>query len=712
VRDVSNEIEAEPAAPAIAPELMQYAAGVLDWLGVRALLMRFAPGPISRRALVELVPRSVPEAREALQRAGELIDRRGKGGSIPVGACADPVPILAAAKNFGRALDGDELCAVLSFLRGSNAGLRFMREQESALPALGRLAEDAPDLSALEERLDRSFDEKGRLIDEASPLLAKLRHSIHQLSREIDGAVKTIANRRGLRNILADGHVGQVHRRAGRSVLAVKARSRGQLPGLVHDRSQSGETLFIEPREVIERGNELAERKGEERREESRLFLELTRDVFDREEWIENLTERMAEFELAALCAEWSQFQQVVPAKQPGDKGAGVGLVLRGMCHPLLVESQERGTLEQVIPLDLRLGNEFDLLIITGPNTGGKTLALKSAGLAVLLTRLGLPVPALEGTTIPMFEGIAADIGDEQEILQNLSTFSSHLVRIRDGLARANSNTLVLLDELGSGTDPDEGAALGDAILETLLELGVPTLCSTHLGKLKEFAFRHGRAENASVEFDLKSLAPLYRLLVGTPGESRALYIARRLGLSDELVERAESRVERRSEEVTELLADVRQSREQAEAMRLEAEARLEAVAGDEREFQHRVDSLEDREGRVEAEAQRALEERLEATKPQITAAAALLSQLPNAPREALKGILEDLESALRGATLGEKRDEFLKKLKKGQLIYVPRFKRRCAVTRIWKARGEVSVRMGRTDITLSIDQVTEYESL
>src|SRR5262249_55541072 len=203
---------------------------------------------------------------------------------------------------------------------------------------------------------------------------------------------------------------------------------------------------------------------------------------------------------------------------------------------PLLLEEERLGHLDAVVPLDLRLGGEFDLLVITGPNTGGKTLALKSAGLAALMARMGLALPCAEGTSVPLFDGVVADIGDEQEIQQSLSTFSSHLVRIQAGLARSSRDTLVLLDELGGGTDPSEGAALGEALLEELLGRGSATLASTHLGSLKEFAYRHERAENAHVEFDLATLRPLYSLVIGAPGESRALAIARRLGLAAGLV--------------------------------------------------------------------------------------------------------------------------------------------------------------------------------
>jgi DNA mismatch repair protein MutS2 len=713
VNDVSTNRERSAAEvpEVLSPALERFAAGALDWLAVRASVERFAPGPLARRALRELEPRADQDARDALARTSELMLFQSRG-RVPLAGSEDPLPLLDLAQRFGRALTGDELCGVLRFVRGAGTSMRFAREHAESMPVCAAQAEGAPDVSALRDLLESSLDEKGRLVDDASPRLRALRKQIAELSRKVEAAVRQLAGRRDIQKVLADGHQGKVHRRAGRPVLAVKARSRGQVPGLVHDRSQTGETLFIEPEDVVESGNALAENRAEEAREESRLFLALTRDVLKHEHPIVDLAARVAELELAWLAAEWAAAVGAVPARQPGDPGAGEGIVLRAMRHPLLVEALRAGTLDEVVPLDLRLGGDFDLLVITGPNTGGKTLALKSTGLAVLLTRLGLPVPALDGTTVPLFDGIAADIGDEQAVQQNLSTFSSHLVRIRDGLARANEHTLVLLDELGGGTDPDEGAALGDAILEVLLERGVPTLCSTHLGKLKEFAFRHARAENASVEFDLETLAPRYRLLVGTPGQSRALYIARRLGLEADILMRAEERIERHSAEVEELFEEVRRSRERTEALRSEAETRLEDLHKEERTLDERERGLAARADLLEAEAQRGLEERLAATRAHLSGARALLPQIPKAAREALEGLLDDAEQTLEGATMGERRQSFLDGMKKGHLVYVPKFKRRLTVQRIWKDRRELAVRMGRADFTLSFDDVTEFEGL
>ncbi len=352
------------------------------------------------------------------------------------------------------------------------------------------------------------------------------------------------------------------------------------------------------------------------------------------------------------------------------------------------------------------------MLIVTGPNTGGKTLALKTAGLFALLTHLGLPVPASDGTTIPLYNGIAADIGDEQEIRQNLSTFASHLVRIRDGLACADAETLVLLDELGGGTDPDEGAALGAAVLETLLKKGVPTLVSTHIGRLKEFAFRHPRVENACTEFDLETLAPRYSLLVGTPGESGALVIARRLGMPDAVVRLAEARMQRRDSELVELMGDVRKARVQAEATRKSAESQLDDAREKAREVDERAQEIERRSDQLEKEAQKGLEERLRDGMRNIDRLRTLLSQVPKEAAGSMGGILDQLEADLSGATLTDRRQAFIQSLKKGSMVYLPRYRQRVMVHKVDRDKRQVVCKLGSMKVQVTFDEVTPYESL
>jgi len=366
--------------------------------------------------------------------------------------------------------------------------------------------------------------------------------------------------------------------------------------------------------------------------------------------------------------------------------------------------------LREVVPIDLRLSADFDVLVITGPNTGGKTLALKTAGIAALLARCGMPFPCAEGSTIPLYDGIVADIGDEQEIRQSLSTFSSHLSRVRDGIARATGKTLVLLDELGAGTDPDEGAALSEAVLELFLERGSPTLATTHIGKLKEFAFRHPRAENACVEFDPESLAPCYRILVGTPGESGALAVARRLGIPEVVVARAEERLVRRDAEIQELLAEVRVARVHAERVRSEAEERLEGVSRARREVDEERAAIARRGDLLEAEAQRGIEDRVRSSRAALERARSLLDQVPPKPREAIDAALAALEAEISGAALSERREAFLAGMKKGGWVYLPRYRQRCAIRKVDRARREVSVILGSMILKVPFDEVTWWD--
>lgn len=692
--------------------LEAFAARALDWPAVRDQLLIHAPSALGRRALVELCPRDEEGARAALGRTREVLSLPEGEREPPLDGGYDPLPPLRRALEFGRVLAGEELYWIGAFLRRVEEVHDWLRARREQLPMCAALWEDLPDLSGLRERVEATVDRRGHVLDDATPELRTLRRAIESTGREVERRIKKIANRPGLRATLADGQAGAIHRRSGRMVLAVRAKQSGRLPGIVHDRSQSGETVFIEPQEVIELANSLAALQSDEEHEVQRILADWTRRFVEKRHALERTAGRVAELELAVLSARFARRTGGRPAHLPGEPGAATGLLLRSMRHPLLLVEQEKGKLDEVVPLDLRLGEDFDLLVVTGPNTGGKTLALKTAGLAALLTRLGLALPCDEGTTVPLYDGIVADIGDEQEIQQNLSTFSSHLKRIQDGLVRATPRTLFLLDELGGGTDPDEGAALGDALLERLHTERVPTLASTHLGKLKEFAFRHRRAENAHVEFDLETLGPRYRLVIGAPGQSRALAIARRLGFAEDVLVAADARLERRSDEVQALMAGLRDVRIETERKRSEAEARLAGVAAEERGLADREQDLTLRRDQLEAEAQRGLEERLSKARAQADRARAFLDRVPKAVRGDLAEIVGELEDALGDALMTERRRSFLAGLKKGVFVWLPRYKKRCAVARIWRERKQLDVRLGKTTLTVDFDDVTFYESL
>ena len=665
---------------------------------------------------------------------------------------ADPAPLLAKVASFSRTFDEDEFRVLATFLRALTKLRNWYSVRADALPAGAALAESMPPLLELGEHLEESLDERGRVLDDATPRLAELRREVRALEKQIDKTLQRLANSNVVRTALTEGGRGRVHRRGGRPCFAVKAREARKVRGLVHDRSQSGETLFVEPEEIVSSGNRLAALQADERREVGLVLTELTRHVLAVVPEFQDAVAKVAEVELAMIAVAFAaDFDARWLADEEG------GLQLLGARHPLLVEKERAGELEACVPIDLRLGDDFDLVVITGPNTGGKTLAMKTAGLAALMVRLGLPVLADKGSRVPLFDHIFCDIGDEQEVEQSLSTFSAHLAKVKEALgdwqtggaasevgssasdavmaghdpARpreepggwvpafgASARTLVLIDELGGGTDPDEGAALGEALLEELVRRGAPALVSTHIGRLKEVAYRLPRAENASCEFDLETLAPSYRLVIGLPGESRALAIARRLGLPTELVERAEALLAEADEGESggsrrdALFRDLSTARRDIESIRGETEARLREVEEERDELLTAREQAAAEQKLLVREAQASLEDRLREAKQHLDASRTLLPRLSKAQATELGAALDALEETLVGATLDDTRKDFLAGLKKGDHVWVPRYRKKCPITRIFKDKQRVRVRMGRQELEIGFEEISTYDTL
>lgn len=682
-------------------------AARLDLEDVRALFERLALSALGRRAVRELAPLAADAARAAYARIDQVLALARGGQRPPLGGTPDPRPALDAARRFGRGLERSELADLCAFLQADERVRAWIEERQGALPALHAAVRRSPDLARVRERTAASVDERGEVRDDASPALARLRTEGRTLDQRIAQRVDELAASANVRALLSDAGV---HRRSGRRVLAVKRGSAGRVHGLVHDRSHSGETVFVEPRETLELGNRLAALESDARAEEQRLVVELTRELLAHAERIAHAAAALGEVELALIGAEFCrQYGARLPELvQP--QGAG-GLLLREARHPLLVEQQRRGALSEVVPIDVRLGEEFDLLVVTGPNTGGKTLALKTVGVAAWSARHALPICCAENSRVPLYDGVAADVGDGQEIRQNLSTFASHQVRIRAALSFASPRTLLLFDELGGGTDPDEGAALGYALLEHLLAQGVPTIVTTHIGKLKELAFRHARAENASVAFDARTRRPLYRLEIGTPGESNALAIAAELGLPATVLARARERLERRDADLVLLMEDVRGARESAERLRREAEARVVDLERQRGEAAERERGIAERGQRLEAEAQRSIEERVSGARRILQGARPLLDQIAAPAAHTLRELLDQAESELSGAALSERRQAFLAALAKGKLVYVPRYRQRCVVSRVDRGRQLLRVQVGKLTVEVPFDEVTWYDN-
>jgi DNA mismatch repair protein MutS2 len=427
--------------------------------------------------------------------------------------------------------------------------------------AVAAHAEELPRLTDLRDILRHALEDDGSLTDRASPRLRSLRQQVRERRRRLVADLERMLAAEGER-VFADRFVTVRH---GRYVLPVRAEARQRLRGIVHDRSQSGQTIFVEPEGVVEANNDLVQALREEEQEAARILAELTAAVRARLPEIERLVEAVGDLDWLFVRAHVAER---MAATAPTVTATGP-VALAAARHPLLLAQAWRDPARAVVPVDIELSPERPLLLITGPNAGGKTIALKTLALCALLAQVGCHVPAAEGSRLPVFERLYAIIGDEQSVAENLSTFSAFVKQIREVLAGAGDRSLVLIDELGAGTDPDEGAALARAILENLADRGALVVATTHLEPLRAFASTEPRARNASVEFDTRTLAPTFRLRYDVPGQSYALAIAGRLGLAPALIDRAQAHRSADAAHMSQLIASL------DEATRTEAERTL-----------------------------------------------------------------------------------------------------------------------------------------
>ena len=401
----------------------------------------------------------------------------------------------------------------------------FFVKRKGQYPLLEQQGTSLGDFTALERKITAVLSPSGEIMDQASPELAKIRRQLVNVKQQIKERLERMLRAPAYLKYFQDLIITV---RDERYVVPVKQECRHQVPGIIHDQSASGATLYIEPMELIEPGNEMRRLQAREAKEINRLLYVLTQAVAERQAELNQAITILSQLDFIMAKAIYSQTinafaPEIIPEYY---------LDIKQGRHPLLSS-------KKAVPISVKLGQEYDTLIITGPNAGGKTVALKTIGLTVLMAQAGLHVPAEEGTKIGLFETVLADIGDEQSIEQSLSTFSAHLFNLKEILNRSNSGSLVLLDELGMGTDPVEGAALAQAVLEKLQAKGAKTIATTHYGELKSFALTHKKAVNACVEFSSVTYKPTYRLLMGRPGQSLAFEVALKCGLAEEIVSRA-----------------------------------------------------------------------------------------------------------------------------------------------------------------------------
>lgn len=479
--------------------------------------------------------------------------------AVPLGGISD---IRASVKRsvIGGVLTAEECLNVANTVYGARQVKNFLQTIEEDLPILKGLAEQIVPLRDLERQINSCIDDRGNIMDSASVKLRGIRSSIRTLESRVRDKLEGYT--KSQTKMLSDAIVTI---RNDRYVLPVKQEYRGSVGGIVHDQSTSGATLFMEPKAVVDLNNQLQESKVKEKQEVERILRELSARIADDESILSEDVSVLAKIDFIVARAKLGRQMK---AAMPIMNEDGV-IDARQARHPLIPA-------EEVVPNDVTLGEDYTSIVITGPNTGGKTVTLKMIGLFTLMAQSGLQIPADDGCKMAVFDNVFADIGDEQSIEQSLSTFSSHMTNIVSILNDVNHKSLVLFDELGAGTDPQEGAALAMSILDDVVSRGARIVATTHYPELKAYGYNRDNVVNASVEFDVETLEPTYRLLIGIPGRSNAFDIAKRLGLAQSVIDQAKNRVGVNSESVENMIASLEQSHRQAETDYENAHAILE----------------------------------------------------------------------------------------------------------------------------------------
>jgi len=587
--------------------------------------------------------------------------------------------------------------------------LRSKLSRMTGFPLLWDIASGITQMRDLEDNISRCLSPDGEVLDSASSQLAsarrQLRDTRHTLRARLEGLIKSARGRRIVQEPI-------ITEREGRYVIPIKADSRRDIRGIVHDVSNTGATVYLEPWTTVDMGNRLRELIVEEQREIERVLRDLSERVAVHAEDINNNIAIAAEIDLILAKARYARSCDGFEARLEGleDSGSQTGqkrvLRLVNARHPLLGD--------KAVPLSVELGSEFSVLVITGPNTGGKTVALKTIGLLSLMTQAGLPIPASEGTVLPVFDGVFVDIGDEQSIEQTLSTFSWHMGNIIRIIGSATDHSLVLLDELGTSTDPDQGSALARAILLHFLSRGTFAVATTHYGELKAFAHTTPGLQNASLDFDPTTLAPTYHLTVGIPGGSNALATAARLGLPPGIIERARDMLASGTQEMETLITDLTTEKEKAQHLAGEAELLKNEGEQKSAELERRLNRLRAEEKSILQEARdKVVREAAELQKEIRQTASRLRKEKTRETIEQSRKVLAAAQEQLRGESWQPKADSDTGEpeqpgvITPGDTVWLREAGVPATVLSISEETRQIEVQAGSTRIRLGLDGVT-----
>jgi DNA mismatch repair protein MutS2 len=663
--------------------------------------------------------------REWLLQTYEAYQLLQQKDDINFGGVSDLRPLLDRAERRS-VLFPPDLLEIKFTLQRARQLRNLLTRLEHTFPHLAEMAANIQPCDHVVEQISRCISDRGDVLDSASPELGRIRSELRVAQERLLSTLDRLVHSGDIKPYLQESLVTQ---RQGRYVIPVRAEYKGNIDGIVHDQSASGATLFIEPLKVVQQNNAVRELELQEEKEVRRILLELSIAVAEEALYLRRNTQVLAELDftfakaryaytLDATLPEMITFQPRKPApkqgKQAEDTLAHPGSVidLRRARHPLLDQ-------KTVVSIDVYLDDDTYLIVITGPNTGGKTVTLKTVGLLVLMAQSGMMIPADIDSKLSIFEGVYADIGDEQSIEQSLSTFSSHLTNIITILEEADPTCLVLLDELGAGTDPEEGSALAMALLDNLRDRGITTFATTHYSDLKLYAHNTPGVRNASVEFDVETLSPTYELSIGLPGRSNALTIARRLGLNPVIVDQAEQIVRPDTLQADKLLDDIRRARQEAFDVAERAKARERQGQLLEADLRHQLAQIEQARRTVIAETRALMQAELEEARKEIeqlrrqarsgftgSAAAGHEDFLVRAEKELSRRKQATEEVNQRVIVPGKAGDRLTGPVEVGDIVWVASLQASGEVLAVYDASDEADVQLGNFRLKLPMKRM------
>ncbi|MBD2507353.1 endonuclease MutS2 [Nostoc muscorum FACHB-395] len=685
---------------------------LLEWHRLCQHLATFAATKLGATAARHLkIPDSQIQSEQLLEQTKEVYQLESRlTTGLSFEGIQDIGDSLERAERSG-VLAGEELLAIATTLAGARSLRRVIDNQED-LPILTELVADLRTYPELEQEIHRCIDERAQVTDRASQKLGEIRTDLRRLRSQITQKLQNILQAKS-------GAVQEqlITQRSDRFVIPVKAPQKDAIPGIVHDTSTSGATLYVEPNSVVPLGNQLRQIIRREQAEEETIRRVLTEQVAAVKPDLERLLAIATTLDMATARSRYSFWLGANPPRfiQREDKEI---ITLRNLRHPLLVWQQQHEQGQPVVPVDLLINPLIRVVTITGPNTGGKTVTLKTLGLAALMAKVGLFVPAREPVEIPWFDKVLADIGDEQSLQQSLSTFSGHIRRISRILEALgnqeeeipNPQSLVLLDEVGAGTDPVEGSALAIALLQYLANHAQLTIATTHFGELKALKYEDERFENASVEFDESTLSPTYRLLWGIPGRSNALTIALRLGLKPEVVEEAKIQVGEATDEVNQVIAGLEAQRRRQETKAAEAQSLLQQAERLYKEVSAKAASLEERESSLRASQEIAVQQAIAQAKGEIAQVIRRLQKGTPTAQEAQQATnaLNQIGQQYQPATPAKPKAGFMPKV--GDRVRIPKLGQIADVITAPDEDGELSVRFGLMKMTVKLQDVESLD--